>query len=79
LPNPAIAELELDAAEFDEMHGVLVDEIDTEERGAYTELNAIWSSDELGPALKQMKHYKAAGEDGIVADGVHEIRGEGSI
>ena len=64
-----IAELELDAAEFDEMHGVLVDEIDTEERGAYTELNAMWSGDELGPALKQMKPYnKAAGEGGIVAE-----------
>ena len=61
-------ELELDAAEFEEMHGIPVDEIDSEEREAYTELNAMWSSDELGPALKQMKHYKAAGEDGIVAE-----------
>jgi hypothetical protein len=61
-------ELELDAAGFEEVHGILVDEIDAEERGAYTELNAMWSSDELGPALKQMKHYKAAGEDGIVAE-----------
>jgi hypothetical protein len=25
-------------------------------------------SEEFGPALAQMKHYKAAGEDGIVAE-----------
>ena len=61
-------ELELDAAGFEEVHGILVDEIDAEERGAYTELNAMWSSDELGPALKQIKHYKAAGEDGILSE-----------
>ena len=42
------------AAEFEEMHGIPVDEIDAEEREAYTELNAMWSSDELGPALRPL-------------------------
>jgi hypothetical protein len=39
-----------------------------EEREEYTRLNAMWSGDEFSPALSRMKHYKAAGEDGIVAE-----------
>ena len=69
---------ELDAAEFEEIHGIDVEDIHAEERDAYTDLNAMWSEDELGPALSQMKHYKAAGEDGIVAEfmklGGEEVR-----
>jgi hypothetical protein len=40
-----VVEWELDAAEFEELHGIHVDDIDTEEREAYTELNAAWESD----------------------------------
>jgi hypothetical protein len=52
-----VVEWELDAAEFEELHGIHVDDIDTEEREAYTELNAAWESEQLDPALAQMKHY----------------------
>jgi hypothetical protein len=30
-------------------------------------LNAMWANEEFGPALAQMRHYKAAGEGGVVA------------
>ena len=38
---------ELDAAEFEEIHGIDVQDIHAEERDAYTDLNAMWSADEL--------------------------------
>jgi hypothetical protein len=56
-----VDEWELDAADFEELHGIHVGDIDAEEREAYTELNAMWSAEQLYPALAQMKHYKAAG------------------
>lgn len=67
-----IEEWELDAPEFEDLHGINVGDIDAEEREKYTELNAMWGSEEFGPALAQMKHYKAAGGRGRHSSRVYE-------
>jgi hypothetical protein len=63
-----VVALELDRTEFEALHGIEVDEVDEEERELYTQLNAMIDGEEVKWALSSMKHYKAAGEDGMLAE-----------